>query len=78
MLAAKLLSRAAFERKKRQWVLELAQRRMAGEASIKMTAAQVAEVGRARAADSALAAALLRLDGMLALFVSVTHLASTD
>ena len=44
VLAAKLLSQAAFERKKRQGVLELAQRRMAGKASIKVPAAQVAAV----------------------------------
>ena len=65
------MARGAHERRARQRVLSLAQRRIDGDAGVKMTAAQLAETHRVRHVMGALTAALLRLDGMLAKFDTV-------
>jgi hypothetical protein len=69
--AAKLLTRGAFERESKRGLLELAQRKLDGEAGIKMTRKQIADAVRVKAVMGALTASLLRLDGMLAKFANV-------
>jgi hypothetical protein len=69
--AAKLLARGTAERHAQRGVLALAARRLAGEPGAKLTPAQAAAAVRVQRVMAALTAALLRLDGMLAVFANV-------
>lgn len=67
-----MLARAAHERERAAAVLALAQRKIDGETGIKLSTEQLAVAPRVRTIVTALNAALLRLDGMLAKFDNIT------